>query len=276
MTDLCPMSQNGHMGHMLTSTTTTSHHFTWRVAMAERKRRRRTSGFMARKRRRTTRASNLYRPYIHRNLRLGGYLDKEIKYVDWEISGGNAVATALATAIVDPGAGNSALNAIAQGDAENERDGKKVICKSVYVRGELYGDIAAAAAAYITSPCVRVMCILDTQTNGAACTGTEVLDDNFTTKYLAPRELKYSERIKTLYDQMFVLEAKHIQDAAGTASIGTTRVPFAFYRKLDLPVTFSTTAGTTAAIVDCSLHMLAISNVATTNINFASRVRFVG
>ena len=112
------------------------------------------------------------------NARTAGFLGLEKKFFD------TAVAMVALTAPTDAAGGEidptalpgavACLNAMAQGDGEQNRDGKKVVLKSVQVKGfvqKLGGELAAGPD---SGTKVFVALVLDTQTNGAQLNSEDV------------------------------------------------------------------------------------------------------
>lgn len=154
------------------------------------------------------------------------------------------------------------LNGIARGDEINERTGRKVQMRSIEMH--LYATVTPATG---TDQRQRVLVIYDKQTNGAALTAANVLQN---TSPVGLRNLENRSRFICLYDEAFSLNATGESDSERT---------FKWYRKVNLTVTFNSgDAGTVADITTGSLYMVVVgSNVAGAtagSVNGYVRVRY--
>ncbi len=214
------------------------------------------------------------------NIRTGGFLGIENKFVDYERTA-IAVSDTIAGAEVDPATTNC-LNAVAQGDGESQRDGRRYKMNSLHIRGEFQQDLSAAATVK-PGQVYRLAIVIDKQTNGAqmnaedcfkATAGGSGFDIyNF-------RNLQFSGRFLVLYDKMMTINPTA---AAGDGAVNDTpafKRTFNLNFKIPEAVSIVDTNGTTAlvsVITDNSIHVLAwTSSNATAKIRYESRVRFVG
>ena len=211
------------------------------------------------------------------NQRSAGFIGIEKKFFDSYVTNG-AIVNTCAGAEQDPAANASCLNAIAQGDGESSRDGRKCVIKSVQVKGLLKGVSLPDQPDATPSPEVRVVIFVDQQTNGAQCNSEDVLLDGAGIDVLSLRNMQYSRRFYTLFDRTYTMGAPtFITDGANTGSIVFGARPFSMFKKLNMEVNFTGTTADIANIADNSIHVLAIasgSGVAT--ISYQARVRFVG
>lgn len=210
----------------------------------------------------------------YKNPRTGGYLGIENKFVDYEKSA--SIVDTVAGAEFDPTEG--ALNAIAQGDGESQRDGRKVTVRSVHVKG--YISLPAQSGSAMRSRIVRVLLLLDTQTNGAQFNSEDVLVDPTSTA-LDPftfRNLQYTNRFRVLKDISITLNPDVISTTANGDRVA--QVNMHHYFKNGLSVCFNGTTANVSTIADHSLHIMAISSGTSggtaCTLNYFSRVRFVG
>lgn len=231
--------------------------------------RRTVAGFLGQKKARRARLRS-------RNIRTAGYLGIENKFYDTRY-GETAVSTTTAGSEADPGAGISCLNAVTQGDGESQRDGKKIMMRSIELRGRVGALNLADDADPPASYTVRVLLVLDTQTNGAQLNSEDVLLDQGGTKYLDNRNLQYSSRFRILWDKYFTIEPFHaMADGANTGAFSMKDQIFRVYRKLNIPVNYTGTTEAIANITDNSLHVIALGNNANAFVEWVSRLRFVG
>jgi len=214
------------------------------------------------------------------NARTGGFLGKELKFLDTEVTG-TSIPTSVAGSEIDP-ATVLCLNAVAQGDGPSDRDGNRYILKSVHVRG--YVNWAALVDGSLPAPdtFVRLIVLLDTQTNAAQFNAEDVIVDPSSTNLdaVTPRNLQYAARFKVLADKIIRKHQAPVAggSSAGLADTGGVAVPFEIYRKLNLPVQCTGTSANVTAITNNSLHVMAISSdngLITPSLRYYSRVRFI-
>lgn len=221
------------------------------------------------------------------NRRTAGFLGLEKKFFDTAVAlvavpaptdatGGEFDPTALPAATL-------CLSAPAQGDGEQNRDGKRIVIKSVQVKGVCRVPPAELQAAPPTSTKVFVALVLDTQTNGAQLNSEDVfknLSAEAAQNTDLTRNLLFGSRFKILKSGVFdVTPASMSHFAVDSFSYSGIACEFDWFVPLELPVNFN--AGTTAVIanvVDNSLHMIAFSTNATLGptIGYNARIRFMG
>lgn len=200
-------------------------------------------------------------------------LGVESKYIDNHISSAAVVLT-TAGAEQDPAAG--ALNCCATGDEPTMRNGRKIQMTSIQIHGHVVMAAISAQAAAWQAPAVRIIVYIDHQTNGVQCNSEDVLDDSAGTDFNSLRNVEYERRFTVLYDKDFMIPLNSFNDAATTGTVAGGAVPFRLYKKLDLPVTFVDGDADVAAIVDNSVHIMAISTTSNVKLHYISRIRFVG
>lgn len=216
------------------------------------------------------------------NARTAGYLGIETKFIDYEYNA--AVSKALAGAEADPAVG--ALNAIAQGDSENNRDGRKCTLVGLYIKGYIERDPVdqAGTISELTSAATcRLVVVQDTQSNGAQLNAEDVFEDPTDTALepLVFRNLQYTKRFRILHDECIDLDITAIaaNSAAGTPFIGgADRKHFSVSKQITLNVLHSGTTADISNITDNSLHVLCFSgaNDADCTLRYISRIRFRG
>lgn len=175
------------------------------------------------------------------------------------------------------------LNLVRVGDADDNRTGRRIYMKYLYIQGAvIIPDVAYTATAPGDIPEVFLAVVLDSQTNGAQLNSENVFTNpaaSVTTAVVPMRNLDYSSRFK-------VLCTKHLSfsdislDAEGlTTQIGNRgRVKlFRCYLPLaDIPVTFSADTGAISDVIDNSLHMIAYcsSTSMAPVLSYNSRLRY--
>ncbi len=216
-----------------------------------------------------------------RNQRTAGFLGIELKFYDQSlIDSALTSPTAGAGGEHDP-SGTVLLNTVTQGDGEQQRDGRKIMMKSISVVGVIEQLSQANQAAGFVAPNFFVALVLDKQTNGATINSEDVYINpggNAITATSPLRNLQQISRFKVL--KLIKLVAPLIQMTYDGTNIevGGYTLPFRMDVKLEVPVTYSASTETVANIVDNSLHVIAYaSNIGgAPQMSYNSRLRFVG
>lgn len=177
--------------------------------------------------------------------------------------------TSLTGAVISPSTSDS-LCGIQQGDGAEEREGRKVTMKKLFLNVQLYSTSVIGVD-------VRLMIVQDTQTNGNQLVANQVLVNTAPDQQLSAfRNLANTKRIKVLYDQIHHLAPSLTE--VGSVVIGSTPrkyVKIALDLK-DTIVTYTGTQGTIANIQDNSWQLIAFASDSQTDISYASRCRFYG
>lgn len=217
-----------------------------------------------------------------RNLRTGGFLGQELKFYDTKLVGAALTApTDSAGGEHDPSA-TIVLNSVTQGDGEQQRDGRKMTMKSIYISGVVKCVPQANQTVTDAASMVFLALVLDMQTNGATITSENVFTNKSADAILAAspmRNLEFNTRYRVLKTIRMVLQNPNISyDGTNMEQQGLNR-PFKMYVPLnDLGVTFNGTTETVANITDNSLHLIAYTNsvALAPNLNYNARLRFMG
>lgn len=238
-------------------------------------RRRPMRSFRRRVRRRT--GARTYRKKRPQNMRIGGFLGIEKKFVDYQVD--QAVVGAVAGSEADPTSNVNCLNASATGDGETNRDGKSVRLLSVEVKGTiLFAGLDQATPA--TLPTVRLLLVQDKQTNGAQLNAEDVLNDpsDADLDVTAFENLQYSKRFKIWRDFHINMPAASSTWDGDSALSGGAIIPFRMYASLNfMACNFTSTTAVIANIMDNSFHVIAIGSAGiTATIRYGSRCRFIG
>ncbi len=215
------------------------------------------------------------------NVRTGGFTGIEVKFLDSSVVGTSVLApTDAAGAEVDPST-LLALNAIAQGDGESNRDGRRCVLKNVYVTGHIRCPKQANQTAGDDSAQIFVALVWDKQTNGAQLNSEDVYTNpgaNAQTAAVPLRNLQYSQRFQVLDTVALDFSGPTIAyDGTNVEQSGLVK-PFKLSKKINIPCQYTGTTGVVANIADNSLHIIAYaSNVDLVPIiDYNARVRFVG
>jgi len=180
-------------------------------------------------------------PVPSRNIRTGGYTGKELKFVDQSLA---AAAIGTTWTLMDPATG--ALNAVAQGNGESERIGRRITNVSLHIRGWVSVNNGDADANLI-----RVCVVRDTQTNGAAADIDDLFDTSIANEHAFDvfNNLDNKGRFKTLMDKYINLDGIAPTYSADTKFYQAGQMKeFKKTIPLNLPVTFTGTDGTIGTI----------------------------
>jgi len=213
------------------------------------------------------------------NIRTTGLLGLEYKFVD-QSYGPTAISNSWAGGEADPGAGVLCIGPCVQGSGESQRDGTRILMKSVHIQGYIVRPIASDQADGRAGNLFQISLVLDTQTNGTQLNAEDVYG---VTEPEIPgrRVVANSSRFKVLATRMISTHDPAMgTDGANTNSISGMMVPFSIYKKLNLQVDFiaGAGAGTIADFRNNSLHVIAcaFNGALAETLSYNSRVRFVG
>lgn len=236
--------------------------------------RRRTAGSFSRSKKRRT----------FRMRRSEALLGVEKKFYDTSLSGATVNSpTDASSGELDPSA-TSMISTPAQGDGEQNRDGKKIIGKSVQVSGTLNLASVADATAFTLYPAevkVFLALVLDTQTNGAQLNSEDVFKNTAgsAASCVTPqRNMLFASRFKVLKSEVLTLPARLVSYDGTNIELSGCQEAFNWFVKLNnLPINFN--SGTTASVanvVDNSIHLIGYSQNSLVTITYNARLRFVG
>lgn len=215
-----------------------------------------------------------------RNIRTAGFLGMEKKFYDTAL-----VATAIASptdssgAEMDPSA-TSMISTPVQGTSEQNRDGKKIIIKSVQIDGRVNLPSLINQTAVPAPFDVYVALVLDTQSNGAQMNSEDCFKNTSAAAALAAkpqRNLLFANRFRVIAKKQFILKHPTATYDGTNIEIGGDTREFHWFKKMNLPVLFN--AGTTASIanvIDNSLHLIAFASASNPTLAYNARIRFVG
>ncbi len=211
-----------------------------------------------------------------RNIRIGGFMGIENKFVDYE-KAATTVNGTWANGELDDATALS-LSSIAQGDGESNRDGRKAELLSVHVKGLLRHVAQEADTNPPGGGIVRLILVLDKQTNGAQLNAEDVVTVT-TIDVNAWRNLQNSQRFRILKDQRWQMKVTAMTTfQVNDFSTPQQEIPFEFHVVFKKPIVVNHT-GTTAvvaSIADNSLHLIGVSTIPDYQITYVSRVRFRG
>ncbi len=217
-----------------------------------------------------------------RNIRTGGFIGKELKFYDTKL-----VASAL-TAPTDAAGGEHdpsatiVLNSVTQGDGEQQRDGRKMTMKSIYINGLVTVVPQANVTAGDPASVIYIALVLDTQTNGATIVSEEVYENKSADGILAAspmRNLQQSTRFRVLAKKQFTMQNPNLSwDGTNMEQQGLSRTWKMYVNLKNMNVLFKGTTESVANIVDNSLHLIAYTSSTSLAplLYYNSRLRFQG
>lgn len=198
------------------------------------------------------------------NLRTGGFTGKELKFVDYSVA---SSALPSSWTLWDPATG--ALNAVAQGNGESQRIGRKITNSSLHIRGILNASSTVANGASC-----RIVVFKDNQSNGAAPTPSNVMTSGIN----GFRNLEYVSRFQVLVDKVYNINPSiTFNGNTSTLNASSPNRHIAFNMKISSDTTFDGTTADISDITDGSYHVMVISDAATAcNFFYSSRFRYLG
>ncbi len=215
------------------------------------------------------------RPKYDRNL-----LPAEEKFFDTEILDDNFTTAWVGGEMED--ATVLSISAIAQGDGESTRDGRRYKILSAHLRGEVEVPSIEAQGTVHPDVICKIAMVLDKQTCNAQLNAEDVYQDNASASSVySMREMAFTKRFQVLRQltlRIPVGDATLNEGAVNSFANANVRIPFAIDYKFKKPivVTCSLTTGVIAAVVDQSIHVIGCATSTTAQLSYKSRVRFVG
>ena len=219
------------------------------------------------------------------NARTGGFMGIEKKFLDCSLSDSAVSAPSDATAGEHgPTTGcTGCITAPAQGDSEQNRDGRKISVDSIYLTGLCAYALQQDQSDVLPAPTVFIALVMDTQTNAATIVSENVFTNPSTsadTNGYPLRNLSNSTRFRVL-DSVTITPVMMtaMQDGTNSSAQVVIPIPFKLSSNIKFQVSFNT--GTTAnvsTVVDNSIHVIsyAIGTSFAPKISYLSRMRFYG
>lgn len=215
------------------------------------------------------------------NLRTGGFLGIERKFLDTSKSSSLLQSSATCADGEQDPATVDCLNAPAQGDGESNRDGRQIAMDQITIRGKVGLAYQANLTQGSYSFPTFVALVLDTQANGATLSSENVYVNPSASAFMTTlcfRNLEYSKRFKVLRSEKIVLEPQTMS-YDGT-NIEASSVERDFEWNVDLKgmvVNYKGTGNGIADITDNALHMIGFCDIDNTAyLSYNSRLRFRG
>ncbi len=200
----------------------------------------------------------------------------ELKFSDSE---NNADAFAVTWATMVDGTMNC-LSAVAQGVGESQRLGRKYWISSIHLKLNIIEPAKESQAGPISDTQLRLILVLDTQTNATIINATDVVDTGQTADILSFRNLQQTGRFRVLWDRKIVMPIinQTNEGAVNKFAAGTTVRLININKKFKRPIAVEC-EGTGATVTDIStnsISLIGISNVVTTTLTYQCRIRFRG
>lgn len=244
------------------------------------------NSYASRKRARTGRYSysaSRTRTYARRrNTRTAGFLGIENKFYDTAVSSPTSIssAAALTGGEIDPST-ILTLSAPAQGNGEENRDGRQIVVTSVNVKGGVKIPAQSGQTGADDGTVIFVALVLDTQTNASQLSSEQVFINPSGSGNLSGQpmvNLQYRQRFKIIASKTFTADDINITYNGTNMSQQGKYLPFSFYKKCKTKVNFTDGNEGVASVTDNSYHIVAFtnSNVLGPQLLYNSRVRFVG
>ena len=219
------------------------------------------------------------------NPRTGGFLGQELKFYDTSLVAAALTAPADASGGEHDPSATIVLNSVVQGDGEQQRDGRRITMKSLYIFGFVNVPVQTGQSAADSGALIYIAIVLDTQTNGATITSKNVYTNKSANATLAAnpmRNLQFSTRFKVLAKKTMAIGNMNMtNDTGATGGViqsGSQRA-FKFWVPLrNLKVLYTGTTETVANIADNSLHLIAYTSgtALAPTITYNARLRFMG
>jgi len=204
----------------------------------------------------------------------------ELKFVDYEKTG-DAFTTSWASGEMNPTT-PLCISAVAQGDGENQRDGRKYLLHSVHMRGKVQVSTSESGAGPPADVICRLLIVQDTQTNASELNAEDVMLVNATASSVySMRNLQEVTRFKILWDKRIripVSAASMNEGAINLFANANVSIPFSFDYNFTTPVGVNCvgTTATVAAISDNSIHVIGVASSALVTLEYKTRIRFTG
>lgn len=224
-----------------------------------------------------------------RNAATAGYLGIELKYFDqyFPATTLDAAATPGNTFRCDP-ATQLSLVAVSTGAGPTNRDGKKIRCRSLYIKGTVFRPAYKGYSQPQEPMSAYVAVVLDRQCNASQLAPAQVFTNPAGTAIgntCLLRNLEYSDRYRILRDQVFLLPGGPMANNAAADTFSSSGVirHFEWYIPLNFDILFNTvtpSAATVASIVSNNVGVIACATIngvnCTAALAYTSRLRFVG
>ncbi len=220
-------------------------------------------GFKAGAMRRTRQRFRPFRSKVTRDFFNGRNFPKlELKFFDLDID--DATVASGATIVQD------SCNLIPQGITEVTRVGRKCTIKSINWRMQISTNVQSNTASPATEV-VRVILYLDKQANGATAATTDLVE---TADFQTFNNLANKKRFRTLMDRTYPLQIMASSGADATAEWAGDNITDTFFKKVNIPIEFNSTAGAITEITSNNIGVLILGKQGLAVFSSKMRIRF--
>ncbi len=158
------------------------------------------------------------------------------------------------------------INKIAQGITEVTRIGRKCTIRFINWRFDI--AMGAKTSAGDTSDVIRVLMYLDKQANGATAASTDILES---ADHQSFNNLSNKNRFRTLMDRTYDIMSSAGGGDGTTEDYGASVIHDTFFKKVNIPIEFNSTAGAITEITSNNIGVLLIAKSG--NAGFQSKIR---
>ncbi len=184
----------------------------------------------------------------------------ELKFFDVDL---DDATIATGTTVTD------SINKIAQGVTEITRVGRKCTIRQINWRFNILLPTQTGASS--TTDTVRVMMYIDKQANGAAASGTDILES---ADYQSFNNLSNKNRFRTLMDRTFTLKTSGFAGDGTANDSSEDSIDDTFFKKVNIPIEFNAAAGAITEITSNNIGVLIASKDGLCTFESKIRLRF--
>ncbi len=185
----------------------------------------------------------------------------ELKFHDVDLDDAVIAATGTITATI---------NIIPQGTTEVQRIGRKCTIRQINWRFHVDFPVVTTAAA-ANGDVVRVILYLDKQANKATAAVTDILR---TADYQSFNNLNNKARFRTLMDRTYDLNSPSGAGDGATNDYSAQNITDDLYKKVNIPLEFTSTTGAIGEITSNNIGVLLISQGGLAGFQSKFRLRF--
>ncbi len=213
---------------------------------------------------------HIARPYMRgRWRRTGAYgryqkFSREHKFHEARVSiPGDSISSSLSGASIE-------LLTIPQGTLPTQRIGRKIFIQKMQLRYTITAN--AQADMLLTDNIVRIMLVVDKQTNGTAIITSDV--NETVAELQSYSNLNNAGRFIILMDRFHMLN-QQVSSAVTPFEAGQKAQFYHYFKKCNIPILYDSTTGVVSEICCNNVYLLAQARHATARLNFQWRIRFV-
>ena len=161
------------------------------------------------------------------------------------------------------------INKIPQGVTEITRVGRKCTIRQIGWKFDV--ELPETTLSSSTADIVRVIMYLDKQANGASASITDIIES---ADYQSFNNLSNKNRFRTLMDRTYDLKAAAGGGDGTTEDYGVDLVHDSFYKKVNIPIEYNSTAGAITEITSNNIGVLLITKNGKAGFKSKIRLRF--